>query len=150
MLQFKFSFSNINDAALRLLQWADGERIFAFYGEMGSGKTTLIAAIGKHLGITDQVTSPTFAIINEYALPVNKDRSVVLHMDWYRLKDEEEAITTGVDEALNRQDALVFVEWPERAPSLLQVDHIAIRLAMFSETERSIEVSRHFAKGENI
>ncbi|PIF05190.1 MAG: tRNA (adenosine(37)-N6)-threonylcarbamoyltransferase complex ATPase subunit type 1 TsaE [Draconibacterium sp.] len=101
--------------AEKLLNQFSDERIFAFYGKMGAGKTTFIQAICKVLGTTDNVTSPTFALINEYRSGKNKP---IYHFDFYRIKHLEEAYDMGYEDYLFSGD-YCFIEWPEMIAPLL-------------------------------
>ena len=89
------SLYQINQTARQFIQAMDGKTIFAFYGSMGAGKTTFIKAICEELGVKDTITSPTFAIVNEYALP-NGDP--LYHFDFYRIQKVEEAFDLGYEE----------------------------------------------------
>ena len=93
-------------------------------GDLGAGKTTLVRAICRGFGVTENVTSPTFALVHEYRAP----RSPVFHLDLYRLRDGSELAQLGWDEIM-AQPGLILVEWPERAGSLLPADHVPITLA---------------------
>ena len=92
-------------------------------GELGAGKTTLAQAICRGFGVTDEVTSPTYALVHEYRAPNGR----VYHLDLYRLKHEDELTNLGWDDLLAAEDALVLVEWPERAGSRLP-PHVPIDL----------------------
>ncbi len=92
-------------------------------GELGAGKTTLVRAICRGYGVLDDVTSPTFALVHRYAAP----RSPVYHIDLYRLRDASEVTNIGWDDIL-AEDALVLVEWPERAGDRIPIDHVPISL----------------------
>lgn len=109
-----FSLNEIRGVARAVLDLVKGPVVFAFHGEMGAGKTTLIHAFCDELGVKDPVSSPTFSIINEYR---SADGKPVYHLDLYRLKDEQEAIGAGVEDCLYAQ-AFCLVEWPEKAPAL--------------------------------
>ena len=89
-------------------------RVFALHGPMGAGKTTLVSALCRSLGIQDPVTSPTFSLVNEYRLP---DGKAFYHIDLYRIRDEDEAEQAGIAECLYAGDYCV-VEWPEKAPGI--------------------------------
>ena len=97
--------------------------VVAISGELGAGKTTLVQAICHGLGVTDDVTSPTFALIHRYAAK----RSIVYHLDLYRLKSPDELRNIGWDDLL-AEDAIVLIEWPERASDRLPRDHVPISL----------------------
>ncbi|HYH56251.1 MAG TPA: tRNA (adenosine(37)-N6)-threonylcarbamoyltransferase complex ATPase subunit type 1 TsaE [Anseongella sp.] len=107
----------------KLLDFAGGERIFLFYGEMGAGKTTFIRAICRQLGVTSPVSSPTFALINEYA----GREGPVYHFDFYRLKNETEAYDIGAEEYFESGHPCL-VEWPERVQGLLPPRHIRVEI----------------------
>ena len=92
-------------------------------GELGAGKTTLVQAICRGYGVTEDVTSPTFALVHRYAAP----RSSVFHLDLYRLRDVDELTNIGWDEVLT-EHALVLIEWPERAGTRIPHDHVPISL----------------------
>src|ERR1043166_1675425 len=128
-LQISFTLSDIHSAAHHLWQWANGARVFTFSGSLGAGKTTFIHAICDNLGVKDTVSSPTFALINEYRFPTDGGREqIIYHMDWYRVRDANEAIDAGMEDALNNPEAACFIEWPEKAPELLELPHIQITL----------------------
>lgn len=115
-------------------KYAD-KKIWAFDAVMGAGKTTFIKALCEDVLLCEDITSsPTFSIINEYKSPV---AGKIFHMDWYRLKDEEEAIQSGVEDGLQSGD-LCLVEWPERAPLLLPDDTLYIKIDVVSENGRKI------------
>lgn len=97
--------------------------LVALTGELGSGKTTLARAIARGYGVSDAITSPTFTIVHEFEAP----RSRVFHLDLYRLRGPGDLANLGWDEIMSA-DALVLVEWPERAGDLLPPDHVPILL----------------------
>ncbi|MBN8719883.1 MAG: tRNA (adenosine(37)-N6)-threonylcarbamoyltransferase complex ATPase subunit type 1 TsaE [Sediminibacterium magnilacihabitans] len=129
-----FSLEQIRQAAK--LAWKEGKqkRVWAFHAAMGSGKTTFIHALCEELGVKDAIGSPTFAIVNEYRSPV---AGTIYHMDWYRLKDEEEAIQAGIEDQLY-SNALCLVEWPDKAAGLLPDDTLHIVLEVLNEGTRRI------------
>src|SRR4051794_38404479 len=107
----EFTLNNIKLIAERLWQQYKQYFIWAFHGSIGSGKTTFIHALCEALQVKDVISSPTFAIINEYYSPV---AGTIYHMDWYRLKDEEEAIQAGVEDCLLSGN-ICLIEWPNKA-----------------------------------
>ncbi|HEX3024214.1 MAG TPA: tRNA (adenosine(37)-N6)-threonylcarbamoyltransferase complex ATPase subunit type 1 TsaE, partial [Chitinophagaceae bacterium] len=110
-----FAIGQINQVAKLL--WKEGrqKKIWAFNAPMGAGKTTFIHALCELLEVKDAISSPTFAIINEYKSAV---AGTIFHMDWYRLKNEEEAIQAGIEDALLSKN-LCLIDWPENAAALL-------------------------------
>ena len=111
-----------------LLQYKD-RRIFAFYGEMGAGKTTLIKELCKALNVIDQVSSPTFSIINEYETIDNRR---VYHADFYRIKDEQEAINIGFMDYLY-SGSYCFIEWSQKIDNLLPEDSVKVQINLMKE-----------------
>ena len=128
-----FTLDQIKDVAAAV--WAEGKDmpVWAFYAPMGTGKTTLIHAICKALGVTDTVSSPTFALVNEY----QHTGGSIFHMDWYRIGSLEEAIRAGIDEHLHSGDTC-FIEWPENIPALLTGPVFELRLSLVDEKTRHI------------
>ncbi len=123
-MDLNFTLENIDQAATQLLAQTGSDRVFAFHGEMGAGKTTFINALCKALQVKDSISSPTFSIINQYATAGNK---TVYHMDLYRLKSEQEAINAGVEDCLFSGNTC-FVEWPEKAPGVFPDDTLYISI----------------------
>lgn len=111
----RMTIDTIAATAEKIWQAYASYKVWAFHAPMGSGKTTFIHALCEVLQVKAVVSSPTFAIINEYQSPI---AGTIYHMDWYRLKDEEEAIQAGVEDALE-SGHLCLVEWPEQAAGLL-------------------------------
>lgn len=109
------SLGQLPEIAEQILLLNNKTKVFAFYGKMGSGKTTLIRALCSKLKINEQANSPTFAIINEYSLPENLP---VYHFDFYRIKNETEAFDLGYEDYFYSGN-YCFIEWPEKIESLL-------------------------------
>jgi tRNA threonylcarbamoyladenosine biosynthesis protein TsaE len=144
-LQISYNLSEIAVIANKLWQYAHGRRIICFSGGMGTGKTTLIHALCKQLGVTDAVSSPTFALVNEYHFDHAGAEQIIYHMDWYRVKDVTEALQSGLEDTLSDGAAYCFVEWPERAASLIPDDALWIRLEATGEQERSLTAGKQVA-----
>ncbi len=111
-------------------------KVLCFYGEMGTGKTTLIKALLKVLGAQDIGNSPTFGLVNEYH--DEGGQLLAFHFDFYRIEDETEALDMGWEDYLN-SNAWIFVEWPEKIPSLLPKEISDVFLHFIDENTRSIE-----------
>ena len=132
-MEMSYSLSELSQVAGALLKAYGHKPIWAFQAPMGAGKTTLIAAICKEMGITDHVISPTFAIMNEY----DAAGKLVYHMDWYRLHDEKEALRAGVEAAIEQADHC-FIEWPENAKGLLPEDSQVFQIEILDPEHRRI------------
>ena len=124
-------------AAKQILEFADKERVFLFYGEMGAGKTTLIKTLCQELKVEDAVSSPTFAIVNEYS----GIKGTVYHFDFYRIKNESEALDLGYEDYLYSGN-YCFIEWPEKIQSLLPNEFVELKLQETSVNERVIKVQK--------
>ena len=134
---FNFSLHTINAIAAQVWRIGKDCKVWAFHGEMGTGKTTFIHSLCEEvLQVITNIGSPTYAIINEYLSPVT---GTIFHMDWYRLSGEEEALQAGVEDALY-SDRLCLVEWPDRAANLLPPHTLHIYLELLSQTERSLRI----------
>lgn len=122
-------------AAEKLLRYVNNSKVFLFYGDMGSGKTTFIKAICHTLGVTDVVSSPTFSIVNEYDSPGGP----VFHFDFYRLKNETEAMDLGYEDYLYSGN-YCFIEWPEKISNLLPEHVTNVNLKITGENERLVTI----------
>lgn len=128
------SIAELDDSAKKVLQAAGERKIMAFSGEIGAGKTTLIQRICQQLGVTEKVTSPTFAIANVYAAEAGEE---VFHLDLYRLKNEQEALDMGIEEYLYG-DTYCFIEWPEVIRDFLPADTLYISIELIENSDRKI------------
>lgn len=123
---YTFPLHQIDQVAVSLLQHIGSRSIIAFYAPMGAGKTTLIKALVKALGSSEVVTSPTFALMNEYSLA---DGSKAFHFDFYRINRPGEALDIGIEEYFG-SGMPCFLEWPENIEVLLPHDTLKIYLSV--------------------
>ena len=133
---------NIQEAARLFIEQIGDHKVFAFYGKMGAGKTTFIKAICEELGVNDVITSPTFAIINEYRTSP-KGRLVeatIYHFDFYRIKKLEEVYDMGYEDYFY-SGSLCFIEWPELIEELLPEDTVKVCITENGDGTRSIVCS---------
>ena len=129
------SLSDINHIAARFIQAHPADRIFAFYGSMGAGKTTFIKALCEEMQVLDYVTSPTFALINEYK--TEKDNTI-FHFDFYRIKNIEEAYDLGYEDYFYSGE-YCFIEWPELIEPLLPAIAVKVHISEIENGKRIIE-----------
>ena len=109
-------------------------RVFLFYGEMGAGKTTFIKEICKNLGVKQEVTSPTFAIVNEY---ISEKYKTIYHFDFYRINKTSEIFDIGFEEYIS-SDSLIFIEWPEKMSELIPTQSIKVKINVLNDDKRQI------------
>lgn len=144
MTELTFSITDINDTATRFVAAAGKYRMVTLQGPMGAGKTTFVSAVCKQMGVQDAVSSPTFALVNEYRCEINGNAEKIFHIDLYRVKDEEEAVHAGMEDCFlqaKRGEAYCFVEWPERAPNLLKMPRLEVSIEITGESERKITLT---------
>ncbi|WP_418263010.1 tRNA (adenosine(37)-N6)-threonylcarbamoyltransferase complex ATPase subunit type 1 TsaE [Flavobacterium faecale] len=134
-MEFIFSLNEIDSVAQKVLD-AKPNEIILFHGEMGAGKTTFIKALAKKLGVTAATSSPTFSLVNEYEAASNQ---LVYHFDFYRLKNEMEALDMGVDEYLYSGN-WCFIEWAENIPNLIPEQHSVITIKALPSGKRVLEL----------
>ena len=127
--------SRLRDAARQFLSETAGYHIFAFYGQMGSGKTTFSKALCRELGVTDTVTSPTFTLVNEYSRPGDLQ---VFHFDFYRIRTVTEVLDFGIEEYFDTLSPC-FMEWPEKIEQVLPPESLRIYITVRPDGSRVIE-----------
>lgn len=128
-----YTLDQTDEIAVQLVKQFATQPVWVFHAPMGAGKTTLIAAIGKALGIKEAMSSPTFSIMNEYEV---KGR-LIYHMDWYRLENEAEARQAGVESAMEEAD-MSLIEWPEKAPNLVPENAVQLHIEILDPNRRRI------------
>jgi tRNA threonylcarbamoyladenosine biosynthesis protein TsaE len=131
------TIDELPSAAGQLIRFAGDEKIFLFYGEMGAGKTTFIKALCAALGTRENVTSPTFSIVNEY----RGAGSLLYHFDFYRLKKEEEALDMGYEEYFYSGN-YCLIEWPEKISGLLPEHYIRVGIQVLSGGGRQLTFTK--------
>jgi tRNA threonylcarbamoyladenosine biosynthesis protein TsaE len=123
---------HIHEAAREFIAQIGDRRVFAFYGKMGAGKTTFVKAVCEELGVEDVITSPTFAIVNEY-----KGADTIYHFDFYRIKKLEEVYDMGYEDYFYSGN-LCFIEWPELIEELLPDDAVCVNIVEQSDGSRIV------------
>ena len=134
-MEWIVGFGDLPLAAKKFWQEVKDDKVFAFYGQMGAGKTTFIHALCDEKRVAGPVSSPTFSIINEYQFPEGK----IYHIDLYRLKDEEEVLRAGVEECIYSGD-ICMVEWPEKAGEIFPENTVAVHLDVIDTLTRKITI----------
>jgi len=133
---FRFKeLADLDKVASGLLEIGKNTPIWLFQGHMGAGKTTLIKSLCENLGVASLVNSPTFALVNEY---ITTNKKVVYHFDFYRLKDEIEALDIGIEEYFDSGN-FCFVEWPEKIASLWPLHYLLLDLQADENGERVLK-----------
>lgn len=138
-MQFKISLNELEKFAATFWNYVNGRKLFAFHGEMGAGKTTIISTLCHVKGTKDVTASPTFSIINEYNFDENGMTKKIYHIDLYRLKDEEEVVQAGVEDCVY-SGSICMIEWPEKAPNLFDENAVHVYIEPVSENERIVDV----------
>lgn len=132
-MEIQFKLDEINQVAQKIIAQKP-HKVILFHGEMGAGKTTLIKALSKTLGVNNATSSPTFSLVNEYEA-ANGD--LVYHFDVYRLNSEAEAYNMGIDEYLYSGE-WCFIEWAEKIPSLIPSEHSTVTLKVGKDGKRTL------------
>lgn len=130
------SIETIREAAKQFVAALEENTVFAFYGKMGAGKTTFIKAVCEELGVEDVITSPTFAIVNEYRSETSGE--LIYHFDFYRIKKIEEVYDMGYEDYFY-SGALCFIEWPELIEELLPGDAVKVTIEENEDGSRIVK-----------
>ena len=128
---------HIREAARQFIAVMGDRKVFAFYGHMGAGKTTFVKAVCEELGVEDVITSPTFAIINEYQ---SREGDTIYHFDFYRIKKLEEGYDMGYEDYFY-SGALCFIEWPELIEDLLPEDAVKVSITEKEDGSRVVSIA---------
>ena len=137
-MKYSYNIDELSKTANLVLENSKSKNLL-FYGKMGAGKTTLIKEIIKKLGVEDNVSSPTFSLVNEY---LSKDNNTIFHFDFYRIEDEEEALDIGIEVYFN-QNAWCLVEWPQNVENLLPLNRTEISIEILDDDNRTIEIKNY-------
>lgn len=132
-MEIQFTLDEINQVAQKILEQKP-YKVILFHGDMGAGKTTMIKALSKALGVSNATSSPTFSLVNEYETDGGE---IVYHFDVYRLNNESEAYDMGVDEYLYSGE-WCFIEWAEKIPSLIPSEHSIITIKIEKDGKRKL------------
>ena len=132
--EFEYTLEEIDSAASEILKAFDGRKIIRFIGEMGAGKTTMIKSLCKLLGVDEEVTSPTFAIVNEY---MKADGEPMYHFDFYRINRLSEAVEIGLYDYLD-SGCLCIMEWPENIEELLPEETLKVYFTINPDQSRTL------------
>ena len=127
--------AQIHNVAKQFIDNIGTGKVFAFYGKMGSGKTTFIKAVCEELGVTDVITSPTFAIVNEYQS--EQTPKPIFHFDFYRIKKLEEVYDMGYEDYFY-SGSLCFLEWPELIEEILPADVVKVKIEEQADGSRTV------------
>ena len=135
------NLDNIREAARQFIENIGDHRVFAFYGKMGAGKTTFIKAICEELCVEDVITSPTFAIVNEYTSQSSllTPNDSIFHFDFYRIKKLEEVYDMGFEDYFY-SGSLCFIEWPELIEEVLPEDAVKVTIEENADGTRSVKL----------
>ena len=129
------SLDHIHEAAREFIAAMGDNTVFALYGKMGAGKTTFVKALCQELGVEDVVTSPTFAVINEYRSDIAGE--LIYHFDFYRIKKLEEVYDMGYEDYFY-SGALCFIEWPELVEELLTGNTVKVTIEELEDGSRKL------------
>lgn len=133
------SLDQIHEAAKEFIAAMGENTVFALYGKMGAGKTTFVKAVCEELGVTDMITSPTFAIVNEYRSEDTAE--LIYHFDFYRINKLEEVYDMGYEDYFY-SGALCFIEWPERVEELLPGNTIKVSIEEQKDGTRTVTLNQ--------
>lgn len=131
------NLSDLDFVAQQFIKKIGNRKVFAFYGEMGAGKTTFIKAICKAMGVTENITSPTFSLVNEYK---DSHDNSIYHFDFYRIKNIDEAFDFGYEDYFYSGN-ICFIEWPELVETLLPTNVVEVKITVVENEQRLISIN---------
>jgi tRNA threonylcarbamoyladenosine biosynthesis protein TsaE len=134
-MKIAFSLDEIQEVAQKIMAFQP-HKVLLFEGDMGMGKTTLINTLCKKMGVEGATSSPTFSIVNEYQ---TSDNQTIYHFDFYRLKQETEALDFGVEDYLYSGN-WCFIEWAEKISSLIPIEHSIVKFSLLPDGRRELEI----------
>ena len=135
-MEIVFTIDELESVAQQIIAQQPA-KVILFHGEMGVGKTTLIKQLCKTLGVTEATSSPTFSLVNEYETVTNQ---IVYHFDFYRLKNETEALDMGADDYFYSGN-WCFIEWAEKIPNLIPEEHAIITIELVDNGKRHLTLT---------
>ena len=138
-MEIIYTLQQLPQTAEAFWKIAEDVNVIALHGKMGAGKTTFIHALCDALGVKDVVSSPTFALVNEYVFSKNGMERKIFHIDLYRLRDEMEAVQAGIEDCLY-SDHICLVEWPEKIPALLPNETMHVSIEPVDNETRRLQI----------
>ena len=135
-MEIVFTIDQLESVAQQIIA-QQPQKVILFHGEMGVGKTTLIKQLCKNLGVLEATSSPTFSLVNEYEIANNQ---IVYHFDFYRLKNEMEALDMGADDYFYSGN-WCFIEWAEKIPNLIPEEHSIITIELLADGKRQLQLT---------
>lgn len=135
-MELAFEIGEIDSVAKRLLDYSAGNKIITFNGDLGAGKTTLINALCKALGVKETATSPTYSLVHEYP---TASKEIIYHMDLYRLNSQFEAVDAGLEECILSGN-YCMIEWPSKIESILPLGFVKCELQVLAAKMRKLVV----------
>ena len=130
------NISELGKVSKEIIKLTKKNNLIVFYGKMGAGKTTLIKTVAKDLGVIDNITSPTFSIVNEY---LTEQDETIFHFDFYRIEDIEEALDFGVEDYFSSKK-ICLIEWPQIIEPLLPDNLVTVNIEILENKQRKIEI----------
>ena len=139
LMEKNYGIAELPAIALELAEVISRFKVVTFSGNLGAGKTTLIKELCALMGVQENVSSPTFSLVNQYSTKNEKIGSIIYHIDLYRLSGEQEAFNAGIEDNLY-SNHLCLVEWPEKAPEIIPDSALKVEITYVSDGQRHISV----------